>query len=127
MPGYHIDRITEDIKREIVAILRELKDPRISGMLTVVKVSVTNDLSYAKVYVSAMEGMEAAKASVKGLTAAQGYVRHELGRRLHLRKCPPGRGHFGLWLCPLPGAAAKGQVRLCEERGRHSPQVQLSL
>ena len=58
MPGYHIDRITEDIKREIVAILRELKDPRISGMLTVVKVSVTNDLSYAKVYVSAMEGME---------------------------------------------------------------------
>ena len=53
MPGYHIDRITEDIKREIVAILRELKDPRISGMLTVVKVSVTNDLSYAKVYVSA--------------------------------------------------------------------------
>ena len=35
MPGYHIDRITEDIKREIVAILRELKDPRISGMLTV--------------------------------------------------------------------------------------------
>ena len=70
MPGYHIDRITEDIKREIVAILRELKDPRISGMLTVVKVSVTNDLSYAKVYVSAMEGMEAAKASVKGLTAA---------------------------------------------------------
>ena len=88
MPGYHIDRITEDIKREIVAILRELKDPRISGMLTVVKVSVTNDLSYAKVYVSAMEGMEAAKASVKGLTAAQGYIRHELGRRLHLRKCP---------------------------------------
>ena len=88
MPGYHIDRITEDIKREIVAILRELKDPRISGMLTVVKVSVTNDLSYAKVYVSAMEGLEAAKASVKGLTAAQGYIRHELGRRLHLRKCP---------------------------------------
>ena len=35
-----------------------------------------------------MEGMEAAKASVKGLTAAQGYIRHELGRRLHLRKCP---------------------------------------
>ena len=88
MPGYHIDRITEDIKREIVAILRELKDPRISGMLTVVKVSVTNDLSYAKVYVSAMEGMEAAKASINGLTASQGYIRHELGRRLHLRKCP---------------------------------------
>ena len=77
MPGYHIDRITEDIKREIVAILRELKDPRISGMLTVVKVSVTNDLSYAKVYVSAMEGMEAAgKAVEEGRAVAIG----EIGR-----------------------------------------------
>ena len=41
MPGYHIDRITEDIKREIVAILRELKDPRISGMLTVPFIPLT--------------------------------------------------------------------------------------
>jgi len=88
MPGYHIDRITEDIKREIVAILRELKDPRISGMLTVVKVSVTNDLSYAKVYVSAMEGMETAENAVKGLKSAAGYVRRELGNRLKLRHVP---------------------------------------
>mgnify|MGYP000819730285 CR=1 FL=1 len=88
MPGYHIDRITEDIKREIVAILRELKDPRISGMLTVVKVCVTNDLSYAKVYVSAMEGMETAENAVKGLKSAAGYVRRELGNRLKLRHVP---------------------------------------
>ena len=88
MPGYHIDRITEDIKREIVAILRELKDPRISGMLTVVKVSVTNDLSYAKVYVSAMEGMETAENAVKGLKSAAGYVRRDLGNRLKLRHVP---------------------------------------
>ena len=88
MPGYHIDRITEDIKREIVAILRELKDPRISGMLTVVKVSVTNDLSYAKVYVSSMEGMEGAKNAVKGLTNAAGYLRRELASRVKLRKSP---------------------------------------
>lgn len=88
MAGYHIDRISEDIKREIVSIMRELKDPRISGMLTVVKVEVTNDLSYAKVYISAMEGMAVAKESVKGLTAAQGYIRRQLGSRLHLRKSP---------------------------------------
>lgn len=45
MAGFHIDRISEDIKREIVSIMRELKDPRISDMLTVVKVDVSGDLS----------------------------------------------------------------------------------
>ena len=58
MAGFHIDRISEDIKREIVSIMRELKDPRISDMLTVVKVDVSGDLSYAKVYISAIEGMD---------------------------------------------------------------------
>ncbi len=88
MAGFHIDRITEDIKREIISIIRELKDPRINPMLTVVKVDVSGDLSYAKVYISAIEGIDAAKESVKGLTSAQGYIRKQLGSRLHLRKSP---------------------------------------
>ena len=88
MPGFHLDRISEDIKREIISIMRELKDPRVSGMLTVVKVDVSNDLSYAKIYISAMEGLETAKNSVKGLQNAQGYIRKQLGARLHLRKSP---------------------------------------
>ncbi len=61
MAGFHIDRISEDIKREIISLMRELKDPRVAGkMLTVVNVTVSNDLSYAKVYISAMEGIETA-------------------------------------------------------------------
>lgn len=88
MAGYRIDRISEDIKREIIAIMREVKDPRVSGMLSVVKVDVSNDLSYAKVYVSAMEGIEVAKQSVKGLKAASGFIRSRLGTSLHLRKTP---------------------------------------
>lgn len=88
MAGYRIDRVAEDIKREIIAIIRELKDPRIQGMLTVVKVEVTNDLSFAKVYVSAMEGLDTAKASVKGLKSAAGFMRREIANRLHLRKAP---------------------------------------
>lgn len=89
MAGYHIDRISEDIKREIITIMRELKDPRVKGkMLTVVNVSVSNDLSYAKVYVSAMEGIESAKEACKGLESAQGYIRRALGNNLHLRKAP---------------------------------------
>ena len=88
MAGYRIDRITEDIKRELIAILREVKDPRVSGMLTVVKVDVSNDLSYAKVYISALEGVEKAKEAVKGLKAPQGFIRGRLGSSLHLRKTP---------------------------------------
>ena len=88
MAGFRTDRISEDIKREVIAVMRELKDPRIQGMLTVVRVEVSNDLSYAKVYVSAMEGIETAKLAVKGLKAASGYIRREVGQHLHLRKSP---------------------------------------
>ena len=89
MAGFHIDRISEDIKREIISLMRELKDPRVNGkMLTVVNVTVSSDLSYAKVYVSAMEGIETAKVACKGLTSAHGYIRRALGNNLHLRKSP---------------------------------------
>ncbi len=88
MPGYRKDRISEDIKREIIAITRELKDPRIKGMLTIVQVDVSHDASYAKVYVSALEGIETAKLAVEGLTSATGRIRREVGQRLHLRITP---------------------------------------
>ena len=89
MAGFRIDRVSEDIRREIIAVMRELKDPRVMGkMLTVVRVEVSSDASYAKVYVSDLKGIESAKEAVKGLTAATGYVRREVGSRLHLRKTP---------------------------------------
>lgn len=89
MAGYRIDRVSEDIKRELAAIIRELKDPRVQGkMLTVVNVDVSSDASFAKVYVSAMEGLDTAKVAVKGLVSATGYIRREVGKRLHLRKTP---------------------------------------
>ena len=89
MSGYRTDRISEDIKREIVSVIRELKDPRVRGkILTVIRVDVSSDLSYAKVYVSSLDGIESAKEAVKGLESAQGYIRRQLGSRLHLRKSP---------------------------------------
>lgn len=88
MPGYRIDRITEDIKRELIHILREVKDPRVSDMISVVKVDVSNDLSYAKIYISDIGGIERAKESVKGLKAASGFIRKRLSSSLHLRKTP---------------------------------------
>lgn len=88
MPNFKSMRTAEDIRRELTDIFRSLKDPRISGFLTIVKVDVSTDLSYAKVYVSAMEGIEKAKESVVGLKSAAGFIRRELGLRLQMRKSP---------------------------------------
>ena len=58
------------------------------GLISIVRVDVTNDLSYCTVYISAMEGMEKAKEAVKGLKSAAGFIRHELGSRVKLRHVP---------------------------------------
>lgn len=89
MPGYKTARTAEDIKRELIATLAEIKDPRVAGkMLTIVKVDVSSDCSYAKVYVSDLQGMEGAKEAAKALNGAQGFLRREIGQHLHLRKAP---------------------------------------
>lgn len=70
MAGYRIDRISEDIKREIVAVMRELKDPRVQGkLLTVVKVEVSSDASFAKVFVSSRAASTTPKQPSRDLTA----------------------------------------------------------
>ena len=87
MAGYRIDRISEDIKREIVAVMRELKDPRVQTMLSITRVDTTSDLRYAKVYVSVLEEARE-KEAMKGLKSAGGWLRRELGSRLQLRYTP---------------------------------------
>ena len=88
MAGYRIVRITSDIKLALSELLRNMKDPRVSQLLSIVKVDVSGDLSYATVYVSAIEGYEKTVSSVKALKGAAGFLRRELGARLTLRKVP---------------------------------------
>ena len=89
MAGFRMGRTTEDVRRELTAILREMKDPRVSdAMISVVRVEVTNDLSYCSVYISSMYGMEKSKEAAKALKNAAGYIRKELGSRLKLRHVP---------------------------------------
>ena len=88
MAGFKHGRITSDIQLAISGLLREVKDPRVSPLIGVVKVDVSGDLSYATIYVSAIDGYEATLNSVKGLKSAAGYLRRELGSRLKLRKVP---------------------------------------
>lgn len=89
MAGFRMGRTTEDVRRELTAILREMKDPRVSdAMISIVRVEVTNDLSYCSVYISSMYGMEKSKEAAKALKKAAGYIRKELGNRLKLRHVP---------------------------------------
>ena len=89
MANHKLGRTTEDIRRELTAIFRELKDPRVTScFLSIVRVEVTNDLSYCTVYISALEGLDKAKQAAKGLKSAAGFIRRELGLRLRLRHVP---------------------------------------
>ncbi len=88
MPSFKIGRAAADIQRELAQLFREMKDPRVSKLLSIVKVDVSGDLSYATVYVSAIEGFDKTVESVKGLKNAAGYLRRELGSRLKMRKTP---------------------------------------
>ena len=82
------DRINEEVKKELSSIIRELKDPRIPMMTSVVSVHVTNDLRYAKAYISIMGTDEEKKECIKGLKAAAGFIRREVGSRINLRCVP---------------------------------------
>jgi ribosome-binding factor A len=88
MPSYRTSRNSEDIRRELTAILRTVKDPRVTGLISIVRVDVAGDMGSAKVYVSSMDGLEGAKQAVKGLTSAAGYMRRQLGLALRLRNVP---------------------------------------
>ena len=67
MASYKTNRTEEDILREMTAILRELKDPRIDPMLTVVRAELSRDLSDCKIFVSSLSGQETAKRSCQGI------------------------------------------------------------
>lgn len=88
MANFKIQRLGEDVRRELTDILRSVKDPRVDPLLSIVNVDLSGDQSYCKVYVSSMGGLEKAKESVKGLQSAAGYIRHELAMRVEMRRSP---------------------------------------
>ena len=83
-------RMNEDIRRELVTIIGEMKDPRLSdGIFSIMRVEAAPDLSSARVYVSMMSEREnAAAEAVAVLRRAAGHIRGELGRRMHIRRSP---------------------------------------
>ena len=87
--GHRHERVAGEMQQEIGSMLAgELKDPRLVAVAIVTEVRVSPDLKQAKVYVS-VAGNDAEKAAVlEGLTAASGFIRHELSERLQTRRTP---------------------------------------
>ena len=90
MGQYRLQRLNDQLRDEISQlILRgEVKDPRVSNFLSINRVEVTNDLSYAKVYVSSFLPDNQIKKGVDGLNAAAGFIQREIAKKLRIRQFP---------------------------------------
>ena len=83
------ERVSELLRHELSQlIVRDLKDPRLSGIVSVTVVETTNDLKRARVSVSVMGSPEVQESAMRGINSASGFMRHELGKRLSLRYVP---------------------------------------
>ena len=84
-----INRISEEVKKVVSELLfNGLKDPRINSMTTVTRVAVTNDLSFANIYISVLGNEKEKEDSIAGLESAKGFIRKEIGSRIDLRYVP---------------------------------------
>lgn len=81
------ERVAELLRRDLSVLIREkIKDPRV-GMVTILDVTVSKDLSHAKVWFDVLEA-EQGKVTEEVLNRAAGFMRHEMGRDLKLRITP---------------------------------------
>jgi len=88
MSANRIEKIGEEIKKILSQIISfELKDPRINGIVSVTKVNVTQDLKYAKVYISSINCKDKQEL-LKGFKSASGHLRSQLGSKMNLRYIP---------------------------------------
>lgn len=83
-----IDRISEEVRRALDAIIRDnVRDPRVSGTWSIPRAEVTRDLRYCRVRVSVLES-DRRKDIMDALKSASGFIRRELGKRVELRYTP---------------------------------------
>ena len=87
MANYRRGRINDEMQKELSALMREVKDPRVSGsMISITSAQVTPDMKYATVYFSILDGDP--KETKKGLDSAKGFIRREIAQRMNLRNTP---------------------------------------
>ena len=90
MGQYRLQRLGEQLREEIATMLMtgQIKDPRVSGFLSINRVEVAGDLAYAKVYVSSFMDDNSVKLGVKGLQNAAGYIQSTIAKKLSIYKFP---------------------------------------
>ena len=81
-------RINDEVMRVLAEIIRDIKDPRVSPMTSVMEAEVAPDLKTCKVFVSVLGSPEEGKKTMQGLRSASGYIRTELAHRVNLRNTP---------------------------------------
>ena len=85
------ERVAEQIRRDLAALLREVKDPRLARLLplvTLTDVELTPDYAHAKVFYTSLAEPGQAEDIARGLSHAAGFLRRELGRALHIHQIP---------------------------------------
>mgnify|MGYP001119850940 CR=1 FL=1 len=93
--AHRIERVGNLLRHEISELLqRQVKDPRVGNFVTVTEVSISPDLRYAKVFVSCIGSEEERQKTLSGLTAASGFLRNQLAKRLRLRRIPELSFHW---------------------------------
>ncbi len=88
MASNKAERLSEDIKRELISIVSQMKDPRLDCFWTIMRVETSPDLTNAKVYMSVLGSEEETQGVLKALNKGQGFIRGELSKRLHIRRSP---------------------------------------
>lgn len=83
------DRLNEEIRKALSDVIRDMKDPRISPLTTVMRAEATNDLKQCKVLISVYDkDDEVRKETVAQLNRAEGFIAREMGRRIDIRHIP---------------------------------------
>jgi ribosome-binding factor A len=95
MAEYRIERLGHLIQEKISALILEgkIKDPRVTPFLSITRVAVSRDISYADVYVSNIRAAANIERGAEGLQSAAGFIQSQLGAVMRIRKIPRLRFH----------------------------------
>ncbi len=89
MASYNVGRLSEDIKREISAALRDIKDGKVvKALVSVSRCELTSDLSYCKVFVTTLDGGKTTEDIAARLQKAEGFFKKRINQRVKMRKMP---------------------------------------
>ena len=88
MGSVRIGRVNDELMRVLSELIRTVRDPRVGGLVSIVRVETASDLGSARVYISCLGDKAREKDCIKGLVSASGYLRREAAKKLRLRHTP---------------------------------------